>query len=99
MVSIRGFNRRQGSDKLLVLLDGRTIYSPSAAGVFWIGQDTVLEDIDRIEIIRGPGAALWGSNAVAGGINIITKDSSQTQGVLASAGIGTEEEPDHILNA
>ncbi len=92
VVSIRGFNRRQGSDKLLVLLDGRTIYSPSAAGVFWIGQDTVLEDIDRVEIIRGPGAALWGSNAVAGVINIITKDSGDTQGVLVSTGIGTEEE-------
>ena len=66
-ISIRGFNQRLGSDKLLVLMDGRTIYSPTDAGVFWIGQDTVLEDIDRIEVIRGPGAALWGSNAVAGG--------------------------------
>jgi iron complex outermembrane receptor protein len=91
-ISIRGFNRRFGSDKLLVLMDGRTIYSPIAAGVFWIGQDTVLEDIDRIEVIRGPGAALWGSNAVAGVINIITKDSSKTKGTLASGGIGTEEE-------
>ncbi len=92
MVSIRGFNRRFGSDKLLVLMDGRTIYSPSVAGVFWVGQDTVLEDIDRIEVIRGPGAALWGSNAVAGVINIITKDTEKTNGALASAGIGTEEE-------
>ncbi len=91
-ISMRGFNRRLGSDKLLVLMDGRTIYSPSAAGVFWLSQDTVLEDIDRIEVIRGPGAALWGSNAVAGVINIITKTSEETQGVLASGGYGTEEE-------
>jgi iron complex outermembrane receptor protein len=92
VVSIRGFNRRFGSDKLLVLMDGRTIYSPSVAGVFWVGQDTVLEDIDRIEVIRGPGAALWGSNAVAGVINIITKETKKTNGSLASGGIGTEEE-------
>lgn len=90
-ISIRGFNRRLGSDKLLVLMDGRTVYSPSASGVFWIGQDTVLEDIDRIEVIRGPGASLWGSNAVAGVINIITKKSPETQGVLLSGGSGTEE--------
>ena len=91
-ISIRGFNRREGSDKLLVLMDGRTIYSPVAAGVFWIGQDTVLEDIERIEVIRGPGAALWGSNAVAGVINIITKNSKDTQGGLVAGGVGTEEE-------
>ena len=90
-ISIRGFNRRLGSDKLLVLMDGRTVYSPSASGVFWIGQDTVLEDIDRIEVIRGPGASLWGSNAVAGVINIITKKSPETLGGLISGGSGTEE--------
>ncbi len=90
-ISIRGFNRRLGSDKLLVLIDNRTVYSPSASGVFWIGQDTVLEDIDRIEVIRGPGAALWGSNAVAGVINIITKDSRKTPGLMVSGGAGTEE--------
>jgi iron complex outermembrane receptor protein len=90
-ISIRGFNRRLGSDKLLVLMDGRTLYSPSAAGVFWIGQDTVMEDIDRIEVIRGPGAALWGSNAVAGVINIITKDSKKTNGLMLSGGAGSEE--------
>ncbi len=91
VVSIRGFNLRFGSDKLLVLIDGRSIYSQSEAGTFWRAHDTVLEDIDRIEVIRGPGAALWGSNAVAGVINIITKNAAQTQGVLASAGGGTEE--------
>ena len=90
-ISIRGFNRRLGSDKLLVLMDGRTVYSPSASGVFWIGQDTVLEDIERIEVIRGPGASLWGSNAVAGVINIITKKSPETLGGLISGGSGTEE--------
>jgi iron complex outermembrane receptor protein len=89
-VSVRGFNRRF-SDKLLVLIDGRTVYSPSDSGVFWIGQDTVLEDIDRIEVIRGPGAALWGSNAVAGVINITTKSANETQGVMLAGGAGTEE--------
>ena len=90
-ISIRGFNRRLGSDKLLVLMDGRTLYSPSAAGVFWLGQDTLLEDVDRIEIIRGPGASLWGSNAVAGVINITTKSAKNTKGTLISGGIGNEE--------
>ena len=91
-ISIRGFNQRLGSDKLLVLIDGRSVYSPVQSGVFWIGQDTVLEDIERIEVIRGPGAALWGSNAVAGVINIITKSAEKTQGGLLSAGVGTEEQ-------
>ena len=94
-VSVRGFNRGFGSDKLLVLIDGRSVYSPVGSGinkgVRWVVQDVVLEDVERIEVIRGPGAALWGSNAVAGVINIITKSAAETQGVLASAGGGTEE--------
>jgi len=90
-ISIRGFNQRLGSDKLLVLMDGRSVYSPVQSGVFWIGQDTVLEDINRIEVIRGPGAALWGSNAVAGVINIITKSAGETQGGLVAGGGGTQE--------
>jgi iron complex outermembrane receptor protein len=89
-ISIRGFNR-QFQTKLLVLIDGRTVYSPAFGGVFWESQDAMLEDVDRIEIIRGPGAALWGSNAVAGVINIITKDSSSTQGFLITGGAGNEE--------
>lgn len=94
-ISVRGFNRGFGSDKLLVLIDGRSVYSPVGSGinkgVRWAVQDVVLEDVERIEVIRGPGAALWGSNAVAGVINITTKSASETQGVLASAGGGTEE--------
>lgn len=90
-ISARGFNRQFGSNKLLVLMDGRVIYSPSFSGVDWTRQDTVMEDIDRIEVIRGPGAALWGSNAVDGVINIITKSSRETAGVLASGGAGRVE--------
>ena len=90
-ISIRGFNEQRGANKLLVLIDGRSIYSPGFSTVFWLGQDVVLEDVDRIEVIRGPGAAIWGSNAVAGVINIITKTSDETQGNLLAGGAGTEE--------
>src|SRR6185369_5634763 len=79
----RGFNGLF-ANKLLVLIDGRSIYSPLSAGINWDEQDTMLEDIERIEVIRGPGASLWGANAVNGVINIITKDSADTTGVLAS---------------
>lgn len=89
-ISARGFNTPYG-DKLLVLIDGRTVYSPLFSGVFWDVQDTLMEDIERIEVIRGPGASLWGSNAVNGVINIITKHSENTQGGLVTAGGGTEE--------
>ncbi len=89
-VSSRGFNYIF-ANKLLVLMDGRTIYSPMFSGVNWDVQDTVLEDIDRIEVIRGPGAALWGANAVNGVINIITKKAADTQGSLLSAGGGNEK--------
>lgn len=78
----------QFANKLLVLMDGRTIYSPLFAGVIWDEQDTMLEDIDRIEVIRGPGATLWGANAVNGVINIITKNAKDTQGGLAVASAG-----------
>jgi len=89
-VSSRGFNDRF-ANKLQVLMDGRTLYTPLFSGVFWDSQDTLFEDIDRIEVIRGPGATLWGANAVNGVINIITKRVKDTQGGLVTAGGGTEE--------
>lgn len=83
-ISARGFNNTIGN-KLLVLIDGRTVYSPLFSGVFWDAQDVVLEDVERIEVISGPGATLWGANAVNGVINVITRSSSATTGPLASA--------------
>ncbi|MBK8336229.1 MAG: TonB-dependent receptor [Sterolibacteriaceae bacterium] len=89
-VSARGFNGRF-ANKLLVLMDGRSIYSPLFSGVIWEQEDTLLEDIDRIEVIRGPGAAMWGANAVNGVINIITKRARATQGGMVSASAGNED--------
>jgi iron complex outermembrane recepter protein len=89
-ISIRGFNG-QYSNKLLVLVDGRTVYTPMLSGVFWDAQDVPLDNIDRIEVIRGPGATVWGANAVNGVINIITKKASDTQGGLLTAGGGSYE--------
>ncbi len=90
-VSIRGFNGRF-ANKLQVLMDGRSVYNPLFAGVQWEQQDTLMEDIERIEVIRGPGSALWGANAVNGIINIITKKASQTHGSYAIAGGGSVEQ-------
>ena len=83
-ISARGFNNVL-ANKLLVLIDGRTVYTPLFSGVFWEAQDVVLEDVDRIEVISGPGAALWGANAVNGVINVITRSAAETRGVLATA--------------
>jgi iron complex outermembrane receptor protein len=88
-VGVRGFTSTL-SRSLLVLIDGRSVYSPLFAGVYWDVQDTPLNDIDRIEVIRGPGATLWGANAVNGVINIITKSAGATQGGYASVRSGTE---------
>lgn len=89
-IGIRGLSN-MFSDKLLVLMDGRTLYNTLFSGVWWDVQDTLMEDIDRIEIIRGPGATLWGANAVNGVINIITKAAQETQNLLATATLGSEE--------
>jgi iron complex outermembrane receptor protein len=88
-ISARGFNSPL-ANKLLVLIDGRTVYSPLFAGVFWDQQDVLLEDIEQIEVISGPGATVWGANAVNGVINITTRPAKDTQGLLAVGGGGTE---------
>jgi len=95
-ISIRGFNDQHGN-KVLVLIDGRSVYSPSFSGVFWDMVDVPLEDIDRIEVVRGPGGTMWGANAVNGVINIITLSSSATQGGLISAGSGSEDRGDGLV--
>lgn len=90
-VGVRGFTFTT-TNKLLVLRDGRSLYSPLFSGVFWDAQDTLMADIDRIEVIRGPGGTLWGANAVNGVINIISKDAKETQGPLLIGGAGDRED-------
>ena len=90
-IGIRGFGTRLARS-VLVLIDGRTVYTPLFAGTYWEVQDTLLEDIDRIEVIRGPGGTIWGPNAVNGVINIITRSSKETQGSFASVGGGNQEQ-------
>lgn len=95
-ISIRGFNARY-SDKVLVLIDGRSVYAPSFSGVYWDQQDVPLEDIDRIEVIRGPGGSTWGANAMNGVVNIITKSAKTTKGGLIRTGAGSERTADELL--
>src|SRR3989475_6844893 len=89
-ISARGFNNT-AANKLLVLIDGRIVYTPLFSGVFWDAQDVMLEDVERIEVISGPGGTLWGTNAVNGIINIMTRSAKNTGGALAAAGAGNRE--------
>ena len=90
-IGIRGFGAVLAS-KLLVLIDGRSVYTPLFAGVYWQVQATPLEDIERIEVIRGPGGTIWGANAVDGVINIITKNAKETRGSMVALGGGNADE-------
>lgn len=89
-IATRGFNDLF-ANKLLVLVDGRTVYTPVFSGVFWESQDVVMADVERIEVIRGPGGTLWGANAVNGVINVLTKDARETQGGLVELSGGTRQ--------
>ncbi|MES2742615.1 MAG: TonB-dependent receptor [Pseudomonadota bacterium] len=88
-VTARGFANNDGN-KLLVLIDGRSVYTPLFSGVFWDAQDVALDDVERIEVISGPGGTLWGTNAVNGVINVITRSARDTLGVLLTAGVGAQ---------
>jgi len=94
-ITARGFNN-PFENKLQVLIDGRTVYSPLFSGVFWDAQDVVLQDIDRIEVVSGAGGTLWGANAVNGVINIITKPAGATQGALAAGTVGEHENDEAV---
>src|SRR5918994_5089205 len=89
-VGIRGFTSRLSRSQL-VLMDGRSVYTPLFAGTYWEVQDTLLDDVERLEVVRGPGGTLWGANAVNGVVNVITKGTRDTQGGMLAAGGGTEE--------
>jgi len=89
-VSVRGFNDTF-AQKLLVMMDGRSVYTPLFSGVLWQAQDTMLEDVDRIEVIRGPGGTVWGANAVNGVISVVSKSAEETQGLLMSGGGGSSQ--------
>lgn len=89
-ISARGFNN-EFSNKLLVQMDGRTVYTPIFSGVFWSTIDYVLPDLDRVEVVRGPGATLWGANAVNGVVSIQSKNAADTQGWLLQGQLGTQQ--------
>ncbi|MGH6870397.1 MAG: TonB-dependent receptor plug domain-containing protein [Rhizomicrobium sp.] len=91
-ITARGFNSPESGNKLLVLIDGRSVYSPLASTVFWQNLDVPLANIDRIEVVSGPGGTLYGANAVNGTINIITRNSADTQGLFLAAGTGPEDQ-------
>jgi iron complex outermembrane receptor protein len=95
-ISIRGFSS-QYANKVLVLIDGRSVYSPTFSGVYWDMQDVPLEDIERIEVTRGPGGTVWGANAVNGVIDIITMSAAATHGGLISAGAGNQDRGDGLV--
>jgi iron complex outermembrane receptor protein len=95
-ISIRGFNYRYSS-KVLVLVDGRTVYTPGFSGVYWDQQTMPLENIDRIEVIRGPGGTVWGANAMNGVINILTKSAAETRGGLVSVKTGSQDRAQGLL--
>jgi iron complex outermembrane receptor protein len=90
-ISARGFGTLESSNKILAMIDGRSIYSSLHSGVFWDNNDLLLDDIARIEVVSGPGGTLWGANAVNGVINIITKSSKDTQGAFAKVGVGDQD--------
>ena len=96
VVTARGLNGNKAaqsfSNKLLVLIDGRTVYTPLFSGVYWDLPDVLPDDVDRIEVISGPGATLWGANAVNGVINIITRHSSETKGLYADLRAGPDRQ-------
>ena len=91
VVTARGF-AGLFANKLLVQIDGRSVYTPLFSGVFWESQDVILADVDRIEVIRGPGGTMWGANAVNGIVNVVTKSAAETPGLLLEVGAGFEEE-------
>jgi iron complex outermembrane recepter protein len=93
--SVRGFTTNP-ANKLLVLMDGRSVYSPLTSGTFWDVQDTLLADVDRVEVIRGPGGATWGANAVNGVISVISKSAAATIGDYVSVAAGSDE---HVYGA
>ncbi len=90
-IGIRGFNGGIFTNRLLILVDGRSVFSPAKVGMFWDTLDTLISDIERIEVVRGPGTALWGSNAFNGVINIVTREAADTTGGIVEIGAGDEE--------